>query len=167
VLYETEAEAAQLETLLESSRVKSGDHMNSLFGVGEWISGKQVTHHLQGIRAVALATVNSKLEPRVAPMEAALFHGKFYVAMQAESIRVRQLARRPVASLTYTRDDDVLITVNGVTTFVRKGEPDFAGLDAEWNKKYGRNVWETILFVRIQPTHIVAFALNPELFPSA
>jgi general stress protein 26 len=166
-LYETEAELSELETAIEKSKSKSGDHLDSLFGQGEWLSGRQVAHRLQGIGNVALATVNSKLEPRVAPMEAALFHGKFYIAVQRDSTRVRQLTRTPSASLTYTRDDDVLITVNGNATFVLRGEPEFAGLDAEWSKKYGRSVSDTVVFIKIEATHIVAFALNPELFPTA
>jgi general stress protein 26 len=167
VLYETEAELSELETLVEKSRSRSGDHLSSLFGQGEWLSGKQVAHRLQGIGNVALATVNSRLEPRVAPMEAVLFHGKFYIALQSDSTRVRQLTKTPAASLTYTRDDDVLITVNGNATFVQRGEPDFARLEAEWSKKYGRSVWDALAFIKLEPTHIVAFALNPELFPTA
>jgi general stress protein 26 len=166
-LYETEAELSELEKLVEKSKLKSGDHLSSLFGQGEWLSGKQVAHHLQGIGNVALATVNSRMEPRVAPMEAALLHGRFYIAVQGDSTRVRQLTKTPAASLTYTRDDDVLITVNGNATFVRKGEPDFVGLDAEWSKKYGGGVRDNFVFIKLEPTHITAFALNPELFPTA
>jgi hypothetical protein len=166
-LYETEAELSELETLVESSRSKSGDHLDSLFGQGEWMSAKQVAHHLQGIANVALATVNSRLEPRVAPMEAVLFHGKFFVALQSDSNRVGQLAKNPAASLTYTRDDDVLIIVNGNATLVRRGEPDFAGPAAEWQKKYEGDVSDKVLFARLEPTSMVAFAVNPELFPTA
>jgi general stress protein 26 len=111
--------------------------------------------------------VNSRMEPRVAPLEAVLFHGKFYIAVQSDSTRVRQLTKTPAASLTYTRDDDVLITVNGSATFVHKGEPDFDGLDAEWSKKYGGSVRDTLVFIKLEPAHITAFALNPELFPTA
>jgi general stress protein 26 len=166
-LYETEAELSELEQVIEKSRTRSGDHLGSLFAQGEWLSGREVAHRLQGIRNVALATVNSRREPRVAPMEAALFHGKFYIAVQGDSNRVEQLARTPAASITYTRDDDVLIIVNGNATFVHRGESDFDGLDAEWNKKYGRNVWDAMIFIRLEPTSMVAFALNPELFPTA
>ena len=166
-MYETEAELSELEKLVERSKFKSGDHLSSLFGQGEWLSGEQVAHHLQGIGNVALATVNSKMEPRVAPLEAVLFHGRFYIAVQSDSTRVRHLTKTPVASLTYTRDDDVLITVNGDTTFVHKGEPDFAGLDAEWSKKYGGSVRDTFVFIKLVTTSLVAFAINPELFPTA
>jgi len=151
---------------MQTSKSKSGDHLNSLFGLGEWLSAQQVSHHLQGIRNVALATVNSKSEPRVAPLEAVLFHGRFYVALQSDSTRVRQITNRPAASITYTRDDDVLITVNGSATLVRTGEADFAGLDAEWKKRYGGDVWDSVVFVKLNPTHVVAYAINPELFPT-
>lgn len=166
-MYETDAELLELDGLIEKSKSKSGEHLNSLFGMGEWLSAQQVSHHLQGIRSVALATVNSRLEPRVAPLEAVLFHGKFCVALQSDSTRVKQIANRPAASITYTREDDVLITVNGNATLVRGGEEDFAGLDAEWKKKYGTDVWDSIVFVKLNPTHIVAYAINPELFPTA
>jgi general stress protein 26 len=166
-MYETEAEMAKLDDVVEKSKVKSGDHVSSLFVEGEWISAKQVADYLQGIKAVALATVNAKLQPRVAPMEAILFHGRFYIAMESESYRVQQLQIRPSTSLTYTREDDVLITVHGSATLVDKGGPDFADVDAEWKKKYGRNVWDTVVFIRIEPTFIMALDINPELFPTA
>jgi hypothetical protein len=69
--------------------------------------------------------------------------------------------------MTYTRDDDVLVTVNGATSFVQKEDPEFSGLDEEWKKKYGRDVWDAVVFIRFEPTHIVAFAVNPELYPTA
>jgi hypothetical protein len=166
-LYETEDEMAALEGVLERSMSKSGEHLSSLFGVGQWLSADQVAHHLQGLRAIALATVNSRLEPRVAPMEAVLVHARFYVAVESESSRVRQLTRRPAVSLTYTREDDVLITVHGNALIVHKGEPEFAGVGAEYHARYGGDLPDTVVFVRIEPTFIVAYALNPEMFPSA
>jgi general stress protein 26 len=166
-LYETDAELDALDDVVEKSRTKSADHLGSLFGQGEWISGRQIASHLQGLGNVALATVNAAKKPRVAPMEAILFHGKFYVALQKESNRVRQLTRNPTASLTYTRDDDLLIIVNGSTNFVQIGDSTYSELDTEWKKKYGRDVWDDVLFVGIEPESMIAFAVNPELYPTA
>ena len=166
-MYETEAELSELDRVVESSRSKSGGNADPLLWQGEWMSGRQVAGHLRGIGNVALATINSKMEPSVAPMEALLFHGSFFLALQSVSERVRQLTVNPAASLTYTRDDDVLIIVDGHAKFVRRGDVDFVSLEAEWKKKYGRDAWESVLFIKLEPTSMVAMALNPELFPTA
>jgi Ser/Thr protein kinase RdoA (MazF antagonist) len=159
-LYETKEEMAELEALLEGSRGKSGEHIESLSGVVEWLSAERVVQNLQGLRAATVATVNSKLEPRVALLEAIVLHGRFYVAVDAGSYLVQQLAERPAISLTCAKEGHALIAVHGTASFLHVGEPGFRDVDAEWVKFKGRD-WGKVVFIKVEPSSMVAYVATP------
>jgi uncharacterized pyridoxamine 5'-phosphate oxidase family protein len=168
-MYETEMELNDLQRLLDSSTDKAGTHIRSIFDDGHRLSARQVCLHLQGVKQVAVATVSSRGEPRVAPIDAVFFHGKFYASTDVRSLRARHLAARPALSLTYFENADPTIIVHGRAEFVRKNQADFAALDSEWVKRYGTSVLglsDTVFFIRVEPTRMLAYALHPERFPS-
>lgn len=157
-----------MQRLLDDSSERAGAHLGSVFGREKRLSARQVSAYLQGVRQVAAAAVNSRGEPRVAPIDAVLFHGRFYLSTDAGSVRARSLSRNPAISLTYFENAQPMIVVHGKASFVRKGHAAFPALDSEWKKAYGKSVLElgeTVLFVRVEPSRMLAYAAEPEKFP--
>ena len=166
-MYESETEVLALQGLLDRSMGNAGPHVRSIFGREHWLSARQVCLYLQGVKQVAAATVTSKGEPRVAPMDAAFFHGRFYLSTDVKSLRARHLAKRPAVSVTYFEGADLVIIAHGRAVFVKEGEPEFPALDGEWVKAYGKSVPEvstTVRFIRVDPSVMLAYAFNPERF---
>jgi uncharacterized pyridoxamine 5'-phosphate oxidase family protein len=166
-VYESEIEVSELQVLLDRSMGNAGSHVKSIFDRRNWLSARQVCSYLQGVRQVAAATSSSSGEPRVAPIDAVFFHGKFCLSSDSKSLRVRHLAARPSVSLTYFESADPVIIVHGRATFIQKDDTDFQSLDSEWVKAYGKSILElslTVEFIRVEPKIMLAYALHPERF---
>jgi hypothetical protein len=111
--------------------------------------------------------VSSKGEPRVAPIDAVLFHGRFYLSTDLKSLRARHLAKRPAMSLTYFESADPVIMAHGMAVFIQKTSPEFLALDSEWVKAYGKSISElspTVEFIRVDAVKMFAYALHPDQF---
>jgi len=123
----------------------------------------------RGVRLVAVASANSKGEPRVAPRPAAFLHGKFYLAANARSTTAHRLFITPSVAVTYF-ENHLLVMGYGGASFLRKGETAFREVAPEWKRAFrgGRNALEGIdLFIRIDASHLQAFAQHPERYPDA
>jgi uncharacterized pyridoxamine 5'-phosphate oxidase family protein len=166
-MHESEVEILELQGLLDRSMSNAGAHLRSIFSRNHWLSARQVCLYLHRVKQVAAATVTSKGEPRVAPIDAVFFHGKFYLSADSRSLRARHLAKRPAVSVTYFESADPVIIVHGRATFMQQSQPEFLILDSEWVKAYGTSILElsqTVGFIRVDPTTMLAYALHPERF---
>jgi len=69
--------------------------------------------------------------------------------------------------VTYFESADPVIIVHGRATFMQESQPGFLILDSEWVKAYGTSILElsqTVGFIRVDPTTMLAYALHPERF---
>jgi hypothetical protein len=100
---------------------------------------------------------------------AALLHGKFYLAANTKSTMVRRLWFNPTVAITYF-ENRLLLMGHGTVAFMRRGEPSFRSVSPEWEKAFngGRDALLGIdLFLRVDATHLVAFANRPDRYPKA
>jgi uncharacterized pyridoxamine 5'-phosphate oxidase family protein len=167
-MHESEEELSQLQDLLNGSMTNSGAHMQSIFKREHWLSARQISLYLQGVVQVAAATVSSRGEPRVAPIDAVFYHGRFHLSTDVGSLRARHLSREPALSLAYFEGADPVILVHGVAASVHKNQPEFVALDSMWTKEYGKSVLElsdTVFFIRVDPVKMFAYSFHPERFP--
>jgi hypothetical protein len=170
VMYESDKEIAALQDLLDHSTSRTGAHLRSIFGESHWLSARKVCAYLQGVKQVAAATVTSKGEPRVAPIDAVFFRGRFHLSTDARSLRARHLAQRPSVSVTYFESADPVIIVHGNAAFITSRDADFAPLDSEWVKAYGKSILElsdSVRFIRVEPQIMLAYSFHPERFPES
>jgi hypothetical protein len=167
-MFETESELAELQRLMDSSFEKVAERMLVIYDKGERLSARQLAG-FRGIKLVAVASVNSKGEPRVAPRSVAFLHGRFYLAANTKSTSVRRLRLNPAVAITYY-ENHFLLMGHGKVAFLRKGEEAFAKVSPEWIRAFhgGRDALEgEDLFLRFDATHLVAFAQRPERYPEA
>jgi hypothetical protein len=166
-MFETEAELRTLQKLLDSSFEKSGGKLAE-FDRSHQMSARQLAG-FKGVRLASVASINSKMEPRVAPRSAAFLHGKFYLASDSGSNTARRLRAHPATAITYY-ENHLLILAHGITSFLGKEDSGFAELGREWKEAFhgGRDSLRGIdTFFVIEATHLVAFAVHPDRYPAA
>jgi len=166
-MFETEAELMALQKLLDSSLEKVGGKLAG-FSPSQHMSAKQLAG-FKGVRLVSIASVNSKMQPRVAPRSAAFLHGRFYLASKSGSTTARRLRANPEAAITYY-ENHLLIMAHGTASILGKDDLIFAALGREWKEAFhgGRDSLSGIdAFLVINATHLVAFAADPDRYPAA
>ncbi len=106
------------------------------------LTARQVTSYFEErIRAVAIATVTAKGEPRVSPVGAVFHRTKFHIPTAEYSVRIRHLRKRPAISLTHFELNLIAVIV--------------------WHalRAKGQGV-----YLRIQPDRMFAWAKDPGHF---
>jgi hypothetical protein len=167
-VFETKAELAELKRLLDASFDRSGEQLRTVFNANHRLTASQLSG-FQGVRLMAVATVNSNGEPRAAPRSAAFLHGKFCLAANTESVMVRRLANKPVLGITYF-ENHLLIVGHGTATPFRRESSGFEALRPEWEKAFrgGAHALDGIdILIRVDAANLLAFANRPERYPKA
>jgi hypothetical protein len=167
-MYETQEDFQRLQTLIDQSIEQAGTFLRRSFQMPlHSFSARQLVHFWQGMQTVAFATVTSKGEPRVAPIDALLVHGHFYIPTVATAIRTRHILRNPAVSFTCYQGEDVAVIVHGEATVIYPDHPDFAALEALHLQENGQGVraWGEGVFLQITPKALYSFARYPERHP--
>ena len=165
-MFETSAELSHLQGLLETSYERMGQRMHVTHEPGQRLSATQLAG-FRGVRLLAIANVNSKGEPRVSPRAAAFLHGKFYLAANSESLMVQRVSANPNVAISYFENHFLLIG-HGSATLHQKDGPEFRRVSPEWKKAFngGRDALLGVdMFLRVEATHLVAFAQRPQRYP--
>jgi hypothetical protein len=167
-MHETADEIEALQDLLDRSYARSGGHLQSIVTGDKRLNARQVVRYLEGVKHIAVATVSSKGEPRVSPVDGHFLHGHFYFGTEGSSLRIRHLRRNPAVSATHVVGDDVGITVHGRAVLLSKGEPEADTLADLYTRIYGSNPYEwgnDIVFARIDADSMITYAPHPEKYP--
>ena len=166
-MYETPEEVTQLQTLLERSIEQAGPFLRESFAMpAHSLSARQLLAFWQGLQTVALATVTSKGEPRVAPIGALLLRGRFYIPTVANAIRTKHILRNAAISFTCYQGNDLAVIVHGTATVIRPDDADFAAIEAFQREKSGVSVqeWGAGVYLAISPATIYTYARFPESY---
>ena len=143
-MQETEADLIELQQQLDESYAAAGEHLRSIFVLGQRSGATDVAGALTGSFLINLATVTASCEPIVAPVDGLFYRGRLWFGLPPGSLRARHLHSRPQASATYVNGDACLI-VHGVAREVTDTHPFFAG----WNE-YVRDVYGAMIDVANQ-----------------
>lgn len=158
---ETPEDLAELDALLHDSMERAGSFLRSSFEMPEHsLSALQLCRHLTGIQTVAFATVTALGEPRVAPIGAFLYRGKFYIPTTMEAARVRHVQRRPAVSLTRFDGIDFAVIAHGTAAVLGEDHPDFNVLEGIQRAESGASVreWGTGAFLRVEAISFYTYA---------
>ena len=165
---ETEGDLERLRALLDGSIEGAGGFLRSSFRMPEHsLSAAQLVRRLRGPSNVAMATVTRRGEPRVAPIGALFFRGRFHVPTIASAARTRHLRRRPAVSLTLYEGSDLAIIVHGEASVLAQDHPDFEALEDVFRESGGGSVldWGEGVYLRVEAEKLYTFARHPERFP--
>jgi len=167
-MYETEADLAWLQALLDRTLARANPHLTSIVSSERRLTARQITRYLQRTKHVAFATVDERGQPRVAPLDGVFIRGRFTVSTGGRAARLRHLRANPACSATHMDGDVVGITVHGHATVLEHGDPGVDEIEPFWREIYGSSPFEWgegVVFIRLEPTSMWAYAFRPELFP--
>lgn len=165
-MYETDAEVASLQELLDASYASAGEHLLSIH-TPEWrVSAADLVALLTKMCLLSLATVNSRGEPIVGPVDGLFFRGRFYFGSSPSSSRARHIARTRAVSAAHTRGEELAVVVHGTALAVDTSTPDSHGLRDYLAEIYGEEgieeFWRTASYWQIEPRRMYALAPKVE-----
>ena len=76
-MHETEAQIRELQTIIDRSFAAAGKHLVSIISEDKRLNARQLVEYLQGTKHIAVATVSSRGEPRVSPVDGHFLRGRF------------------------------------------------------------------------------------------
>jgi hypothetical protein len=158
---ETPEDLRRLQGLLDESIERAGDFLRSSFEMPELsLSAGELAEVLHGSPTVAFSTTTAKGEPRVAPVGALFYQGRFHVPTVADSARARHVRKRPSVSLTYYRGNDLAVIAHGRAEPLYRDHPDFDELDALEREHVGESVldWGEGVYLRVEAAVLYTFA---------
>ena len=167
-MFESEEEIRELQELIDRTFDHANPHLAAIVKPERRLNARQVVRYLQGTKHVAFATVNPKGEPRVAPLDGVFVRGRFTVSTGGRAARLEHLRANPACSAAHVDGDTVGIVVHGHATIIGRDDEDAAELEPIWRDIYGSSPFEWgegVVFMRIEPSSMWAYAFHPENFP--
>jgi uncharacterized pyridoxamine 5'-phosphate oxidase family protein len=169
-VYENDDDMVWLQALIDRTFARANPHLASIVKPERRLSARQVVTYLQGTKHVAFATVNERGEPRVAPLDGVFIHGRFTVSTGGKAARLRHLRANPACSAVHVVGDEIAVVVHGHATILGRGDLGVAEIEPIWTEIYGSSPFswgEGVVFMRIEPTSMWAYAFHPERFPNS
>lgn len=170
-MYESPADLADLQRLLERSIAGSGDHLRSIIEPGKrTLPADQLVDVLTGMTTLALATVTAAGEPRVSGVDGHLLRGRFVFTTSGTALKAGHLRRSPGVSAAHLVGDDLGVFVHGHARFLDVDDPENSWIEDHLVAHYGsspRSWGPDIVYLRIEPTWMVAYAPDPAAFTAA
>ena len=125
-MYETEADLAWLQELLDRSYAGAGEHLKSITTPARRIPAAELGPLLPGVQIIDVATVTAAGHPRVGPVDGLFFKGRFYFGSSKGSLRFRNLRARPQVSAAHVRGEEISVVVHGSARLFSLVDPDRA-----------------------------------------
>src|SRR5436305_9287738 len=161
---ETPADIERLQALLDHSIERAGALLRRSFQMPEHsLTAQQLIDCWLDVQTVALATVTTRGEPRIAPIGSLLYRGEIYLPTVATAARTRHVMKRPAVSLTLFRDNELAIIVHGYAAIISPDHADFATLEnllyASTHTQAGE--WGEGVYLHIQAEAIYTYNRHP------
>ena len=167
-MLETDAELAELQSLFDAHLARANPHMTGIVKPERRLNARQVVRHLVGVKHVAFATVSSRGEPRVSPLDTLFIHGRYTLSTGGGTTRVKHLRRNPACSAVHMEGDRIAVVANGSVEWIPREHPDHDEIHRIWSETYESDPYswgDGVVFFRIQPRSMWAYAFHPEEFP--
>jgi nitroimidazol reductase NimA-like FMN-containing flavoprotein (pyridoxamine 5'-phosphate oxidase superfamily) len=165
-VYETPADIAALQDLLDRSYERAGSHLRGITTPERRMSAEETVAALTGMRLLALATVTADGRPIVGPVDGIFFRGAFHFGSAPESLRFRHIRARPQVSATHLPGEEMAVTVHGRAEFVEvaPGSQFRQALLDVYVPRYGAD-WESFLdsgplYARIDAERMFTFRMR-------
>jgi hypothetical protein len=126
-VFETDAELAVLQELLDASYAHAGEHLRAIHTDAARLSAEELVTAYAGMQVLVVATVSADGRPLTGPVDSFLFHGTLRFGTSPDAVRARHLRRSPRISATHVRGEALVVTVHG-----RVRELDLRGTDADF-----------------------------------
>ncbi len=161
---ETQEDIERLQALLDHSIERAGAFLRRSFQMPEHsLTAQQLIDCWLDVQTVALATVTTRGEPRIAPIGSLFYRGEIYLPTVATATRTRHVMKRPAVSLTLFRENELAIIVHGSAAVISPDHADFETLETllytYTHTKAGE--WGEGVYLRIQAEAIYTYNRHP------
>jgi len=161
---ETQEDRERLQELLDHSIARAGVFLRRSFQMPEHsLTAQELIECWKDVKPVALATITTKGEPRVAPISSLLYRGEIYLPTVATAARTRHVEKRPAVSLTLIQGDGLAVIVHGSATILTPDHADFAILEdllyASRHTKAGE--WGAGVYLHVHADAIYTYNRHP------
>ncbi len=166
-MQETPAERAQLDALLESSRARATEHLQSIISDDRALNARQITRLLSGMKVLALATVSAKGAPRISAVDGHFLHGAWIFTTDPASAKASHLDHCSAVSAAHIDHERCAVFCHGEASRLRPEVTHYRSAVEHLSRHYGvsPDSWgEDTNLYRIEPTWMVGFAADPRLF---
>lgn len=165
-VFETPAELADLQALLDRSFAASSEHLRDIMSEPRRLTAERLAAELPSPAVLNIASVTARGEPRVSAVDGHFLHGHWYFSTSASSPKARQLTARPAISASYTPRDGYGVFCHGRAVVLAAGS-ERQMLDRHLAETYGGEWAEqfetiSIFYARIDADWLVGFAMTPE-----
>jgi hypothetical protein len=167
-MHETDADRKALEELISRSIQDAGDFLRSSFQMPKCsLSADQLVRKLEGVVTLALGTVTSDGQPRVAPVVGIFYRGRFFIPTVRDSLRARHIRRNPAISLSIYEVNDFAVIVHGTAKVLGQDDSRFSELVEIQIKHDAGDVrtWGDAVFLEVCADRLYTFARYPDRFP--
>jgi hypothetical protein len=156
-------EIEALQALLDASFTRASSHLTSIMQPQRRLSARRLVAELPCPAVLNIATVTARGEPRISAVDGHFLHGRWYWGTDPNTPKARQVAARPAISASYTPRDGMGVFCHGRAVVL--AGPERQMIVEHFTEVYGRSPEEWApgaLYVRIDPTWMVGFAMTDE-----
>lgn len=160
-MLETAEEIAALQTLLDTSRGSSTDHLRSIIEDDRALSANDLVALLTGMKVLSVATVTASGEPRISAMDGHFLHASWTFSTSGTAAKARHMAARPAVSVAHIDNEEMAVFSHGRVQRIREGDHEWDETIAHWAAHYGSSPlsWgEDIHLFRYRPHWMVGYA---------
>ena len=125
-MYETDAEVADLQALLDRSLGSSTEHLRDIIHDDRVLSAADVVALMTGMKVLAVATVTAAGEPRISALDGHFLHGTWSFSTSGTAAKARHLAARPQTSVAHVDGEEMALFSHGRALPMTPGHPRLA-----------------------------------------
>lgn len=164
-MHETDTEIERLQSLIDDSYRKAGDHLRSIHQDDCRMTARDVCTLLQGVCVLDLATVSLAGRPIVAPIDGLFLGGVFWFGSSRNSVRFRHIRQNPNVSAAFTQGEEISILVHGTAHEIDTASGEYERFHDYCREIYGPNYdewgyWENEPFAWIEARRFYALDLR-------
>jgi general stress protein 26 len=159
-MYETAAEVAALQNLLDTSRAGSTAHLRDIITDARALDAAGLVRHLDRMCTLSVATVTARGEPRISALDGHFLHATWTFSTSGTSAKARHLQARPAVSVAYIDGERIGVFAHGRADRITEDDPAWTETLDHWTAHYGSSPlsWgDDIRMYRLRPHWMVAY----------
>jgi hypothetical protein len=162
-MYETDAEVAALQALLDRSLAGATEHLNDIIHGDRVLTAADLVALLTGMRVLSVATVTAGGEPRISALDGHFLHGTWSFSTSGTAAKARHLAARPAASVAHIDGEEMALFSHGKALPLTPDHPHWKETLDHWTRHYGGSPLDwgpDIRFYDYRPHWMVGYAFD-------
>ena len=164
-MYETDAEVAALQELLDRSLAGATDHLHAIIHGDRVLRATDLVALLTGMKVLSVAPVSAGGEPRISALDGHFLHATWSFSTSGTAAKARHLEARPAASVAHIDGEEMALFSHGQALPLTPDHPRWEETLDHWTRHYGGSPLDwgpDIRFYDYRPHWMVGYAFERE-----